>query len=190
MRLFIAADIGDALAARALELIGELRKRAEHHAPGARVTWLAAGRLHITLTFIGEVDDARGAAIAAALTPPIPGEPFELTLEGTGAFPKSGPSRVLWAGVGRGRDELIAAQRHVSARLMPLGVPLEERPYSPHLTLARVREASGLRPAALFDGLLDRRLGTTRIDAITLFQSKLSPNGPTYVPLLRIPVTP
>ena len=59
------------------------------------------------------------------------------------------------------------------------------RPYSPHLTLARVREAAGLRSASLLDGLEDRSLGTTRIDAITLFQSRLSPKGPTYVPLLR-----
>jgi 2'-5' RNA ligase len=65
---------------------------------------------------------------------------------------------------------------------------VEQRPYNPHLTLARVREAAGLRAAALFDGLRDSVIGTTPIDAITLFDSRLSSKGPTYAPLLRVPL--
>ena len=88
-------------------------------------------------------------------------------------------------GVAHGRDELKAIERIVSSRLLALGIAEEDRPYSPHLTLARVRDAAGLRTIRLLDGLTDRSVGTTRIDAITLFQSRLSPKGPTYVPLLR-----
>jgi 2'-5' RNA ligase len=96
---------------------------------------------------------------------------------------------VLWAGVASGRDELLAAEREISARLARLGIPKEVRPYSPHLTLARVREPAGLRSARLLDGLTDQSLGTVRVDAITLFHSKLSPKGPTYTPLLPIRCT-
>jgi RNA 2',3'-cyclic 3'-phosphodiesterase len=190
VRLFVAAEIGDELAGRAAELIRELQKRAGEAAPRARMTWPAADRIHITIRFIGEVDDARAGAIRAALEPPLDLHPFDLTLAGTGAFPKRGPPRVLWAGIERGREDLAAVERDITSRLAALGIEGEDRPYSPHLTLARVREAAGLRPARLFQGLEERRLGTTRIDAITLFQSRLSPNGPTYVSLLRTPLGP
>ena len=185
MRLFVAAEIGERLAGRALELLRELEKRTAAAAPRARLTWLTANRLHITIRFIGEVDDVRAAAIVAALQVPLDVQPFDLTLAGTGAFPKSGPPRVVWTGIEQGRDDLIAVEREVSSRLTAFAIPREGRPYSPHLTLARVREAAGLRSASLLEGLQDRSLGTTRIDAITLFQSRLSPKGPTYVPLVR-----
>ena len=185
MRLFIAAEIGERLAGRAADLIRELEKRAADAAPRARLTWLVADRLHITIKFIGDVDGVRAAAIVAALQPPLDVEPFDLTVAGMGAFPKSGPPRVVWIGIEPGRDDLIAAEREISFRLTTLAIPSERQPYSPHLTLARVREAAGLRSASLLEGLEDRSLGTTRVDAITLFQSRLSPKGPTYVPLLR-----
>ncbi len=185
MRLFVAAEIGEALAGRSADLIRELQKRTALTAPHARVTWLTIERLHITIRFIGEVDDARATAIRAALELPIEVEPFELMLAGTGAFPKSGPPRVLWAGIEAGRAELIEAERNVTSRLAPAGIAGEDRPYDPHRTLARVRDAAGLRSTVLFEGLEDRRIGTTRVDAITLFQSMLSPKGPLYVPLLR-----
>ena len=185
MRLFVAAEIGERLVSRAVELIRELEKRTADAAPRAQLTWLAANRLHITIRFIGEVDDVRAAAIVAALQPPLGVPPFDLTLAGMGAFPKSGPPRVVWTGIEHGRDDLIAVERELTSRLTTLAIPPEGRPYSPHLTLARVREAAGLRSASLLEGLEDRSLGTTRIDAITLFQSRLSPKGPTYVPLLR-----
>ena len=185
MRLFVAAEIGEALAGCAAELIRELQTRTAGAAPRAKVTWIPADRLHLTIRFIGEVDDARAAAIRAALEPPLDVEPFALTRAGTGAFPKSGPPRVLWAGIEAGKADLIEAARDVTSRLATAGIAGDDRPYNPHLTLARVRDAAGLRSTALFEGLEDRRIGTTRVDAITLFQSKLSPKGPLYVPLLR-----
>jgi 2'-5' RNA ligase len=94
----------------------------------------------------------------------------------------------VWTGIERGRTELIETEREVAARLATLGIPPERRPYSPHLTLARIRDAAGLRSTRLLDGFADRPVGTTRIDAITLFQSTLSPRGAVYVPLVRTPL--
>ncbi|HYS27521.1 MAG TPA: RNA 2',3'-cyclic phosphodiesterase [Vicinamibacterales bacterium] len=190
MRLFVAAEIGETLAARAADVSRELQRRAGETAPRAKVTWVPADRLHLTVRFIGDVDDTRAAAMREALEPPLDVAPFDLTLGGAGAFPEGGAPRVLWVGVAAGREELIAAERDISARLARLGIPGEDRAYSPHLTLARVREPAGLRSAQLLEGLTDRTVGTVHIDAITLFQSKLSPKGPTYTPLLRIPVGP
>ncbi len=186
MRLFVAVEIGETLAARAAELSRELRRRAGDAAPHARITWVPADRLHLTVRFIGEVEDERGEAVSAALQPPLAVNAFDLTLHGAGAFPKSGSPRVLWIGVTGGREPLVAIEREVTSRLTPLGIEEEARAYSPHLTVARLREPAGLRSARLLDGLTDREIGNTRIDAITLFQSKLSPKGPTYTPLLRI----
>jgi 2'-5' RNA ligase len=82
---------------------------------------------------------------------------------------------------------LIQVESIVGARLEALGIARAERPYSPHLTLARVREAGGLRTSTLFEGQ-PSRLGETRVETITLFQSRLSPKGPTYVALERTPL--
>jgi 2'-5' RNA ligase len=186
VRLFVAVEIGEALAARAGELGRELQTRVAGTSTGAKVTWIPDDRLHLTVRFIGEVDDPRAVAVREALEPPLRIGPFALTLAGAGAFPLRGSPRVLWVGVAAGREELAAAERELSARLAPIGIPEEDRAYSPHLTLARVREPAGLRSERLLEGLTDRELGTVTIGAITLFQSKLSPKGPTYTPLLRI----
>lgn len=182
----MAAEIGEAVAVRAAELSRELQQRAADAAPSAKVTWIPADRLHLTVRFIGEVDDVRAAAIREALEAPLDIAPFSLTLAGAGAFPTGGAPRVLWAGVATGRDGLLLAEREITLRLSSIGVPADQRAYSPHLTLARVREPAGLRSPRLLEGLTDTTLGTVRIDAITLFHSKLSPKGPTYTPLLRI----
>lgn len=166
----------------------ELERRATAAARGAKVTWIPADRLHLTIRFIGEIDDGRVPMVRQALEEPLAVAPFSLTLCGAGTFPKSGTPRVVWLGITEGQEELLRVEREITARLTPLGIPEEERAYSPHLTLARVRDPAGLKSTRLLDGFTDRRIGTTQIDAITLFHSKLSPKGPTYTPLLRTPL--
>jgi 2'-5' RNA ligase len=89
-----------------------------------------------------------------------------------------------------GLEPLRQVEHEVSARLEGVGVPREDRDYSPHLTLARVRDGAGLRSAPLFEGLERVSLGTTRVEAITLYESRLSPKGPAYVPLHRTSLIP
>jgi 2'-5' RNA ligase len=170
--------------ARAATLLAELRRRAESSAPRAKVTWVAAARIHLTLRFIGEVDAGTGERIVHALRDEIPMAPFTVEWGGLGAFPPRGAPRVLWVGVAAGAEALVAAEKQVSDRLAALGIAREARPYSPHLTLARVREPAGLKAATLFERV-DASLGETAVDAITLFQSHLSPKGPTYTALSK-----
>jgi 2'-5' RNA ligase len=182
MRLFTAIELGDTVRARAGVLLDTLRRRAEVLAPRARVSWAAPERMHLTLRFIGEVDDAKAEAIVAVLREPVAMAPFGVRWAGLGSFPPRGAPRVLWVGVAAGRENLLRAEEAVSARLERLNVKREDRPYSPHLTLARVREPAGLATSPLFEDL-DGALGDTHVEAITLFRSHLSPKGPTYVAL-------
>ena len=185
MRLFVAVEIDPTLAHELARVAGEVRKRVDSRAPRARLTWVAEDRLHFTVRFIGEVDEARASSIVASLAAPLGVAPFSLTVGNIGAFPETGRPRVIWVGILEGRDEMGAIEREVSARLATCGIPPEGREYSPHLTLARVRDPATLRARDVLEGVSQGPLGTTSVDAITLFQSRLSPKGPTYVPLQR-----
>ena len=185
MRLFVAVELAPGVVSAALDLIDRLQAKAARLAPQARMTWVTADRLHVTVRFIGHVDDPKADAIRDALGSALAMESFALTIAGTGAFPPKGPPRVVWAGLTAGRDRLLALERAVSERLAHAGIAPEDRPYNPHLTLARVREAAGLRAASLMDGVSETVLGVTAVDAITLFESRPSAKGPTYVALHR-----
>lgn len=188
MRLFIAIEVGDTIAQEASRVIDTLRRRTASLAPDARITWVTPERMHLTVRFIGHVDEPRAAAIVDALRESVPIDPFELAIAGTGAFPPKGAPRVLWAGLADGVTELDAVERTVTRRLTSLGIAPEERPYRPHLTLARVKEPARLRAAALLDGFDRHMFGRVQVAAITLFESRLSSKGPTYVPLSRTPL--
>jgi RNA 2',3'-cyclic 3'-phosphodiesterase len=184
MRLFIAVEMNPSVAAAAREVIDDLRARVVRMAPRARITWSNPDRIHVTVRFIGEADETRAQAIRSALGPTIDAPVFDVIVEGVGAFPPKGPPRVFWAGLTDERDGLLEVERAVSARLDTL-VPAEDRPYAPHLTLARVKDPAGLSRAVLFEGVTTRRFGTVHVDAITLFESRLSPKGAIHVPLQR-----
>jgi 2'-5' RNA ligase len=185
VRLFVAVEIDPAVAGTLAAFSVQLRQRAQRLAPDARIGWANPEQLHVTSRFIGEVDDKRAAAIAGALLEELPINPFELVLQGAGAFPERGAPRVLWAGISAGVEGLTALEAEVSRRLIACGIAREDRPYRPHVTLARVREAAGLRSPALFETLSDQRFGGTLVEAITLFQSRTSPKGAVYTPLHR-----
>jgi 2'-5' RNA ligase len=184
VRLFVAVEIEPRVIESISSVSDELRRRSAR-APRARITWVPSDRLHVTVRFIGQVELGRTDAITAALAPDLPVAPLMLTVAGIGAFPPHGPPRVLWAGVGADAGALEAVEAEVSSRLHRCGVPPEDRPYRPHVTLARVREAGGLRAATWLEGLSDRRFGVSRVNAITLFESRPSRQGHVYVALQR-----
>jgi 2'-5' RNA ligase len=184
MRLFIAIELNRSVEEAVRDVINELRERVTGVAPRARITWATPERLHVTVRFIGQADETRTQAIRSALGATIDAPVFDMTVEGVGAFPPKGPPRVFWAGLTDGRSGIVDLERAVSARLDTI-IAAEERQSSPHLTLARVKDPAGLRREALFEGLAARHFGRVHVDAITLFESRLSSKGPTYVPLQR-----
>jgi 2'-5' RNA ligase len=188
VRLFVAVDVGDQVRRAAAGVIDELERRTARLAPRARVSFVRPDRLHLTIRFVGEVDDDLGRRIRAALEPPLDTSPFDLTVAGIGRFPPGSRPRVVWAGVTRGEDRLRAVEREVRFRLDPLTDASDAEPFRPHLTLARIRRPAGLRAAALLEGLENATLGPCHVGAVTLCESRLSSAEPTYVALGRTPL--
>jgi 2'-5' RNA ligase len=188
VRLFVACETGAAVAEAADALIGELQARVARLAPHARLRWVAKERLHFTVRFIGSVDAARLPAFREVLAPTLGQPAFDAVVAGVGVFPDRRPPRVVWAGVHAGAREMQALAREVNVRLGALvdGDPDDLRP---HLTLARVKEPHGLRAQPLLAGLERVALGVTRVEAVTLFESRQGGGVLQYVPLLRVPLT-
>jgi 2'-5' RNA ligase len=189
MRMFIAVE----LPARALEAAAEVscawRDRLSSIAPAARLTWVPVERIHLTLRFLGNVTVSAATAVVSALDG-LETAAFELSLGEPGVFPARGAPRVLWLGLGRGGVECTALEREVSQRLAGSGFPPAASSFSPHVTLARVRDPRGLSAPTLTKGVEPVRPGGGRIDAITLFESRLSSAGPTYTPFGRMSLRP
>ena len=187
MRIFIGIELDDRLregaATAAVSLQRQLRATLD-------ARWIAAPNLHITLWFIGEVGDERAAAILRAFHAPLATPAFDLHLAGFGAFPPSGAPRVLWIGVAAGAESLSRIHGEVATRLSALGIEPERRPYSAHLTVARVKAMHGRDYAGLraILGRASGHAGTGRVQHATVFRSRLSPKGAAYEPLLRVPL--
>jgi 2'-5' RNA ligase len=185
MRLFVAIDTGPDVAAAIGAIVAELKPRAARLAPQSRLTWASPERVHITLRFIGEVDDERARAITRVLERGVPLLPFNVDVGGLSAFPEQGQPRVLWVGLTAGLESVRRLEDLVSARLEQADVAREARPFHPHITLARVRDAAGLRPSVLFHELADASLGTVAVSSYTLCESRQSSRGTEYIPLVR-----
>jgi RNA 2',3'-cyclic 3'-phosphodiesterase len=183
VRLFIAADLDERARAALAGSIGQLRAHVESAGvshPHA-VKWVDARQLHLTLHFLGEIDDRRLPAIVGALGDPLPMAPVDVALGGWGVFPPRGAPRVIWAGVTAGTAGLSTAHRLLRDRLQALGLRLEPRPLSPHLTVGRVKDPVGSALTAAVAAAAPPAAVTCRIDHCTMYQSRLSPSGPTYL---------
>jgi RNA 2',3'-cyclic 3'-phosphodiesterase len=181
-----------------VELPGEVRDdlaelRHALRATGARVSWVAPSNIHLTLAFLGDVAQTRIPTIASALDETLRDcRPIELCVEGSGAFPSLTRPRVIWAGVGGEREALGAIYRRVAASLARVGVFEESKPFSPHLTLGRVKDPRDPALDSVRSILASRKpcgepfLATE----ITLMRSELLPHGPRYTPLNRTQLKP
>lgn len=188
MRLFLGVPVTSAVQDAALDLSRQLERRTSGLAPHARIAWVPAERFHLTVLFIGHVNPSQFDAVRHSLNAPFAEPRFDVTLAGAGVFPASGKPRVIWAGCGEGPGPFTRLQREAYARIAAV-LPLEpERDARPHLTLARVKDAGGLRAAALLAGTEDVPLGTLPVNAVTLFESRPVRSGVEYVPLLEVPL--
>lgn len=188
MRLFVAVELDESIRAAAGSAGQALRSRLPHDVVAR---WVPEENIHVTLWFLGEVEEARVAAVLAALESPFDLQPFSMSLDGLGAFPPSGAPRVLWLGVGRGAAELRMLHGRLSARLEPLGFARERRPYSAHVTLARVKDLGSRRSQVAVRRVLAEAVApvsSSPVKAVTLFRSRLSPKGASYEPVLRVPL--
>ena len=190
VRLFVGIEIDERARVAAADAAARFRTRLSRHSVHLEARWVPAENLHVTLGFIGEVSDARAAEISTALAPPVAHPAFDAQLAGLGAFPPSGPPRVIWLGVRTGQSDLQALNAWVGARLQPIGIDPERRPYSAHVTLARVKDVPRATAAVVRQALASTPAdaGITRVAAVTLFRSRVSAKGSVYEPLLRVPL--
>lgn len=184
-RLFTAIDLDPAARAR----IGAEQHRLSTEHGGGSLRWVRPEHLHLTLVFIGEVTDDSAATIVTAMQHDIPRRPFQIELAGFGVFPPRGAPRALWLGVRKGADDVVALQQVVAARLREAGVSAERPAFTPHLTLARWRGRGGRASEKPCDlAVSQKAVATADVHAATLFQSRLSSQGPAYTVLAESPL--
>jgi 2'-5' RNA ligase len=146
------------------------------------VRWGDAASLHITLKFLGEVPDSKLPSVRASLQDAIvESPPFNVVVQGLGAFPSLARPNIFWIGVSGG-DELLNLQRRIDDAMAALGFESEDRPYKPHITLGRTRKDGRApdrkvmdRMAAEFDYKCE-----FKAESVELMRSKLSPRGARY----------
>lgn len=177
-RAFIAVDIGGEIREK---LDGLQRKLKKVH---ANVRWVKPRNMHLTLAFLGDVPIQKLPSLKNALDEVFQGlDPFELDVAGTGFFGRPNRPTVIWAGI-TDCPPLMALQRKTVEALQAAEVEFDNKPFSPHLTLGRIKEAN---PTESLLGKLDKYrnepLGQARIDTVHLIQSRLKPDGAEYTVL-------
>jgi 2'-5' RNA ligase len=182
LRTFIAVDIGKGIRDRAVALQEALARA------GTDVKWVEPENLHVTLLFLGEVDDRQVNSICQSVAVTCgQQQAFPVSIERAGCFPNARRPRILWVGVGEGTQELCALHDALEPPLLELGCyRREERQYSPHITLGRVKSD---RPTEQLAAALAKqagwRGGETTVEEVLVMSSELKPQGPVYTVLSR-----
>jgi 2'-5' RNA ligase len=182
LRTFIAVGIDKTIRDHAVALQESLGRS------GADVKWVEPENLHVTLLFLGEVEDRTVPDVCRVVADVAAGlAPFEMIVEGAGAFPNARRPKTLWVGVGDGRQEVVALHDALERPLLDLGCyRREERQYTPHLTLGRVKGDAGAdQLAAALARRTDWRGGQVRVREVLVMSSELRADGPTYTVLGR-----
>jgi 2'-5' RNA ligase len=196
MRIFVALDLDRPIREQIQKFVEEVRS----FAPDAR--WISGESLHVTLKFIGEQPDATVSQIEASLRS-VRAEPFPVSFCGSGFFPTQRAARVFWIGI-QATDALGRLAKTVDESLARIGIPKEDRPFTPHLTLARTRGGSGA-PGRRKDDRTNRQFaklqefltthpapefGTMTAREFFLYRSQLSSKGSQYTKVARFELQP
>jgi 2'-5' RNA ligase len=190
MRVFVAVDIGDEVRREVTRVITTLTGKLEAVKKPPKVAWVKPGTLHVTVRFLGELEEPDVERISMLLAPPIAIEPFTLEWRGIGTFPGNKHPRALWLGVKSGAARLAELEAEVSRRLAgEKAVEIEDRVFLPHLTIGRVKMAGeGIDWPKLLHSVEVKR-ATSTVDRVTLYRSVLSQYGPNYTGLISAPLS-
>jgi 2'-5' RNA ligase len=179
MRAFIAIELPQETKDALARLQNQLKKA------GADVKWVEPQNIHLTLKFLGDITDEQFQKISLIIdTVAKEDHPYNIRINELGAFPKIEQLRVIWVGIDSGDKETKKIAKALEEMIQKIGIPKEDRAFSSHITLGRTRSA--LNRNNLIDELRKRQEnfkpenGEFVATKITLFQSILSPTGPTY----------
>jgi len=183
MRCFLAIELPEVVRDQLALLQGRLGSQVDG------VRWTRTDHVHLTIKFLGEVSDrdlARVCETAAAVAARY--APFEIEVRGAGCFPPRGPARIVWVGIPEPPQPLLDCQGACEDGYAEVGFEAERRPYRPHLTIGRVKDARAGRDIRLAVES-EQRFDAGRFPAeeLVLFQSVLGRSGPTYTVISRSP---
>lgn len=184
MRAFLAVDPPEEIFNEIIKIQERLKKTI-----GGDIRWVRPEGIHLTLKFFGYVYQSDVANISLVVKNNVANmKALMLNVRNLGAFPSLNRPRVLWLGLDGDTDALISLQVEIDTGFQEYGFKKEERPFRPHLTLARIKEPRGL------DGLAeavkkneDYNAGSFTISGLTLFKSELRPTGAIYTKLSHFP---
>ncbi len=179
MRCFIAIDINEKIRAAIADLQKQLDAKVD--IKKGDVKWVEPANIHLTLKFLGEIKDEQADEVCEISKKVAEAHnKFDIDIESVGAF-GGRSAKIIWVGVSKGADELIALQKDLEDHLAQAGYPPEEREFSAHLTLCRVRNPkSGVKLAEAVKQFEHLKLGSVAADALCVYQSQLTPQGPIY----------
>jgi len=180
IRTFIAIELPDDVKAALIRLQSSLKSERQ---PFMR--WVHVEGIHLTLKFLGNVAAERVPEIREAMAKACRGiVPFHLELNGLGVFPNLRSPRVVWVGLIGEVGKLAALQASIEQALNPLGFPAENRPFTAHLTLGRLREGTTreerLRFGELVASTRSEGMPSFEVDTVSLMRSQLRPSGAVY----------
>ncbi len=185
-RTFVAVTVPEALGQKLTRLQGQLAPEV----PGVR--WTATPPFHVTLAFLGDVEDADLTAVCRGVAEASAGfAPLDLRIEGLGAFPNPARPRVVCAGLsGLGLEPLAALQKKVLQAVAAAGYRVSDTRFHPHVTLGRLKTGRGPNPdlTPLLKHYRTWSAGAFTVEEAITFASTLTPDGPIYAPLSRAPL--
>jgi 2'-5' RNA ligase len=179
-RCFLAVTPTSEIGRNVRELVRELDPLCKE--AGQKVRWVHPSKVHLTLRFLGDLPVPLALALEDALRELDATRRFEVTFASLGAFPDPGHPRVVWMGVEDGGEELGRLHEHVSTLLEREGIPRDERPFSPHVTLGRVRRPGRADLGPVLEGYADRTFGTMQVRRVIFYRSILESSGAVHEP--------
>ncbi len=179
MRVFIATDINDKIREELRELQQQLKTQSNIQKYDAK--WVNPDNIHLTLKFLGEITEQQTLEICKLVEQTARQQQgFELDVETVGFFGRES-ARVLWVGLGRGKEKLAELQKDLEQKLAETGWPKEKRSFTGHLTLCRIKnKKAGKKLAELTEKYKEHKLGNLQVDSISVYQSTLTPEGAVY----------
>ena len=180
IRSFIAIELPEEVKS-GLKRIQDLLKSPDP----ATAKWVDLESIHLTLKFLGNVDVDKIDGVTRAIHHAVDAfTPFELNVDGLGCFPNPKRVQIIWVGLAGDIEKLLVLQGNIESCVSPLGFPTEKRPFTPHLTLARVREyVTPVQRQTLGEVVARTQTDHTlsfRVNSISLMKSRLTPAGAIY----------
>jgi len=182
LRCFIAIEIPETIRRAIADSIDSLKKS------GAEVKWISPENIHITVQFLGETEESLIPTIKEALDKILsPYAPFYIKIADVGCFPDGRRPRVIWVGLGEAQP-LINLQRDIAGEMIKFGYPKEERGFTPHVTIGRVKSHRNVGDLLKrLDEIKATSFSDFEVEKITLMKSELKPSGAIYHSLAEIP---